>query len=466
MGDYADLAARDVKYLSGIVGKEHVSTAIEDLICHSYDATKQMALPKAVVRPAQAREVSAILAYANERRIPVYPMGAASGLTGGAVPVKGGIVLDMTRMNRIIEIDQENLVGVVEPGVICAEFQTAVERLGLFYPPDPASNEFSTLGGNVAECAGGLRCLKYGVTRDYVLALEAVLPSGQVIHTGSRAMKNVTGYDLTRLLVGSEGTLCVFTQITLRLIPLPKSIRTVLAYFGSFDDAAEAVSAIIAARIVPRAIEFMDEDTLMALRNYGEFDFPEEAKAALIVEVDGVEVATEREADAIATICRDKRCTMLSVALSAEDREELWKERRAISPALYNLAPKKINEDVCVPRNRLPDLIREIQRIKREKSVRIASFGHAGDGNVHVNFLIESDNPDELRRAEEGVEEMFRIVVGYGGSLSGEHGIGTTKAQYLGIEIPPHEMELMRQIKHLFDPRGILNPGKLFPASE
>jgi len=466
MGDYADLTGGDVKRLRGVVGKEHVSTAIEDLICHSYDATKQMALPAAVVRPAKAEEVSAILAYANDRRIPVYPMGAASGLTGGAVPVKGGIVLDMTRMNRIVEIDQENLVAVVEPGVICAEFQTAVERLGLFYPPDPASNEFSTLGGNVAECAGGLRCLKYGVTRDYVLALEAVLPSGQIIHTGSRAMKNVTGYDLTRLLVGSEGTLCVFTQMTLRLIPLPKSIRTVLAYFGSFDDAAETVSAIIAARIVPRAIEFMDEDTLMAVREYGEFDFPDEAKAALVVEVDGDEAATEREAEAIATICRDKRCTMLSVALSADDRDELWKTRRAISAALYNLAPKKINEDVCVPRSRLPDLIREIQRIKREKSVRIASFGHAGDGNVHVNFLIQSDNPDELHRAEEGVEEMFRIVVAYGGSLSGEHGIGTTKAQYLGIEIPPHDMELMRQIKYLFDPHAILNPGKLFPAAE
>jgi FAD/FMN-containing dehydrogenase len=204
----------------------------------------------------------------------------------------------------------------------------------------------------------------------------------------------------------------------------------------------------------------------MALRNYGEFDFPEGAKAALLVEVDGVETTTQQEADAIATMCRDKGCTMLSVALSADDRDELWKARRAISPALYNLATKKINEDVCVPRNRLPDLIREIQRIMREKSVRIACFGHAGDGNVHVNFLIESDNPDQLRRAEEGVEEMFRIVVAYGGSLSGEHGIGTTKAEYLGIEIPPHEMELMRQIKHLFDPRGILNPGKLFPASE
>jgi len=407
-----------------------------------------------------------MLEYANDGGIPVYPMGAASGLTGGAVPLKGGIVLDMTRMNRIIDIDQENLVATVEPGVICAEFQAAVERLGLFYPPDPASNEFSTLGGNVAECAGGLRCLKYGVTRDYVLALEAVLPSGEIIHTGSRAMKNVTGYDLTRLLIGSEGTLCVFTKITLRLIPLPKSIRTVLAYFGSFDDAARAVSAIIAARIVPRAVEFMDEDTLEAVRSYGEFDFPEDARAALVVEVDGDKAATEREAEAVASICRDKTCTMLSVALSAEDREELWRARKAVSPALYNLAPKKINEDVCVPRSRLPDLIKEIQRIMREKSVRIASFGHAGDGNVHVNFLVESDDPEELRRAEEGVEELFRIVVAYGGSLSGEHGIGTTKAQYLGIEIPPRELELMRQIKRLFDPRGILNPEKLFPTSE
>jgi glycolate oxidase len=369
----------------------------------------------------------------------------------------------MTRMNRIVEIDQENLIAVVEPGVVCAEFQTTVERLGLFYPPDPASSEFSTLGGNVAECAGGLRCLKYGVTRDYVLALEAVIPSGEIIRTGSRAMKNVSGYDLTRLLVGSEGTLCVFTQMTVRLIPLPKSIRTVLAYFRSFDDAAQAVSAIVAARIVPRAIEFMDEDTLDAVRSYGNFDFPPEAKAALLIEVDGYDAATESETQAVAAICREKRSSQLSVALSAEDRDALWRTRRVVSPALYNLAPKKINEDVSVPRSRLAELLREIQRIKREKSVRIACFGHAGDGNVHVNFLIASDDPDELRRAESGVEELLRIVVSYGGSISGEHGIGTTKARYLGIEIPPREMALMREIKLVFDPHGILNPGKVFP---
>ena len=466
METQSSLKPDDVKYLKKIVGREFVSTAIEDLICHSYDATKQTALPAAVVRPVTVEEVSGVLAYANEQRISVCPMGAASGLTGGAVPVKGGIVLDMTRMNRIIGIDLENQVAVVEPGVVCAEFQAAVEKLGLFYPPDPASSEFSTLGGNVAECAGGLRCLKYGVTRDYVLALEAVLPSGEIIHTGSRAMKNVSGYDLTRLLVGSEGTLCVFTQITLRLIPLPEDIRTALAYFASFDDAVQAVSAIIAARIVPRAIEFMDEDTLEAVLNYGEFDFPHEAKAALLVEVDGDDAVTKRDAETIATICRDNGCSTVSVALSAEDREELWRTRRAASPALYNLAPKKINEDVCVPRSHLADLLRDIERIKREKSLRIACFGHAGDGNVHVNFLLESDSPEEVRRAEQGVEELLRTVVSYDGSISGEHGIGTTKAQYLGIEIPPRELELMRGIKRLFDPRGILNPGKLFPETD
>jgi glycolate oxidase len=448
------------------VGKEHVSTAIEDLICHSYDATKQMALPAAVVRPETAQQVSGVLAHANEQRIPVYPMGAASGLTGGAVPVQGGIVLDMTRMNRIVTIDGQNMVAVVEPGVVCADFQAAVEELGLFYPPDPASSEFSTLGGNVAECAGGLRCMKYGVTRDYVLALEAVLPSGEIIHTGSRAMKNVSGYDLTRLLVGSEGTLCVFTQITVRLIPLPECIRAVLAYFAGFDAAARTVSTIIEARIVPRALEFMDEDTLEAVRDYGEFDFPPETKAALLVEVDGDDAATQREAETVATICRENGCGMVSVAISAEDREELWKTRRAVSPALYNLAPKKIGEDVCVPRSRLAELLGELKRIEQEKSLRIACFGHAGDGNVHVNFLVESDTPEDLRRTEEGVEELLRTVVAYGGSISGEHGIGTTKTEYLGIEIPPRELDLMREIKQIFDPNGILNPGKLFPTRE
>jgi len=467
METQSSLKPSDLKALRGIVGKEHVSTAIEDLICHSYDATKQMALPAAVVRPAAAQEVSGVLAHANEHRIPVYPMGAASGLTGGAVPVMGGIVLDMTRMNRIVTIDGQNMVAVVEPGVVCAEFQAAVEKVGLFYPPDPASSEFSTLGGNVAECAGGLRGMKYGVTRDYVLALEAVLPSGEIIHTGSRAMKNVSGYDLTRLLVGSEGTLCVFTQMTVRLLPLPECIRTVLAYFAGFDDAARTVSKVIEARIVPRALEFMDADALEAVRDYGEFDFPPEAKAALLVEVDGDDAVTQREAETVATICRENGCGTVSVAISAEDREELWRTRRAVSPALYNLAPKKkIAEDVCVPRSRLADLLGEIARIKRERSLRIACFGHAGDGNVHVNFLVESDTPEVVRRTEEGVEELLRTVVSYGGSISGEHGIGTTKTEYLGIEIPPRELDLMRRIKRLFDPNGILNPGKLFPEVE
>jgi len=450
------------KELEKIVGERCVSDEDADRVCHSYDATKQRAVPDVVVKPGSAQEVSEILKLANEKRIPVYPRGAASGLTGGAVPLRGGIALDMTRMNRIIEIDTANLIAIVEPGVVVADFQKEVEKLGLLYPPDPASNKFATIGGSVAECAGGLRGMKYGVTRDYVMALEVVLPTGEIIHPGSKTLKSVTGYDLTRLFVGSEGTLGIFTKIVLKLIPPPEKIETLMAFFSSIKNAADTVSAIIAAKIVPRALEFVDEECIRAVDQYTGFSVAEGTEALLLIEVDGSAETANRDALRVMSICRDNEAFDVKKAETDEEVDELWSVRRTISPALYAVSKGKLNEDICVPRSNLTLMLDGIAEISEKYKLTIANFGHAGDGNIHVNVLIDPGIPEEVERGEAAVEEIFRKTVELEGTLSGEHGIGNTKSKYLSIEIEPDEVELMKNIKALFDPNGILNPGKIF----
>ena len=450
------------KELEKIVGERCVSDEDADRVCHSYDATKQRAVPDVVVKPGSAQEVSGILKLANEKRIPVYPRGAASGLTGGAVPLRGGIALDMTRMNRIIEIDTANLIATVEPGVVVADFQKEVEKLGLLYPPDPASNKFATIGGSVAECAGGLRGMKYGVTRDYVMALEVVLPTGEIIHPGSKTLKSVTGYDLTRLFVGSEGTLGIFTKIVLKLIPPPEEIETLMAFFSSIKNAADTVSAIIAAKIVPRALEFVDEECIRAVDQYTGFSVAEGTEALLLIEVDGSAETANRDALRVMSICRDNEAFDVKKAETDEEVDELWSVRRTISPALYAVSKGKLNEDICVPRSNLTLMLDGIAEISEKYKLTIANFGHAGDGNIHVNVLIDPGIPEEVERGEAAVEEIFRKTVELEGTLSGEHGIGNTKSKYLSIEIEPDEIELMKNIKALFDPNGILNPGKIF----
>ena len=451
------------KRLEEIVGEGNVSDADVDRVCHSYDATKQSTLPDVVIKPDSAEEVSGILRLANENYIPVYPRGAASGLTGGAVPVHGGIALDMTRMNRILEIDEANLMATVEPGVVVGDFQKEVEKLGLLYPPDPASNSFATIGGSVAECAGGLRGMKYGVTRDYVMALEAVLPTGEIIHTGTKTLKSVTGYDLTRLFVGSEGTLGVFTKIVLKLVPPPERIETITAFFGSIRNASDTVASIIAAKIVPRALEFIDEECIRAVGLYSGFEVVEGTRAMLLMEVDGSEETARRDALRVMEICRDNEAFEVKKAETDEEIDDLWAIRRSISPALYAISKGKVNEDICVPRSNLTRMLEKIAEIAEKYGLKTANFGHAGDGNIHMNILIDPGIQEEVECAEGAASEIFQEVIRLDGTLSGEHGIGNTKSRYLEIEVKPKELELMKGIKALFDPNGILNPGKIFP---
>lgn len=450
------------KKFEKIVGKEHLSDSLEQRICYSYDATKQKALPSVIIRPKSTQEVKEIMTLACGEGIPVYPRGAGSGLSGGCVPVKGGLVLEMTRMSSILQIDEANLMAEVEPGCVVADLQRAVEKRGLFYPPDPASNEFSTIGGNVAECSGGLRAVKYGVTRDYVLALEIVLASGEVIHTGSRTLKSVAGYDLVRLFVGSEGTLGVFTRILLRLIPLPQSIATLLCFFETDQEAARTVEALVRERILPRTLEFIEKEVIACVQSYRGSAFDEEKGAALLIEVDGEESSVVFQALRIKDICKEMGALRIREATLAYERDALWTVRRAISPALCSMAPGKINEDICVPPSSLSEMLERISHISKKYSLKILNFGHAGDGNIHSNIMIDGAHEEERQRAEEAVTEIFQETLSLRGTLSAEHGIGLTKAKYLPMEIRETELRLMRQIKALFDPKGILNPGKVF----
>jgi len=445
-----------------IAGSENCSRAKEDLACYAYDATASRYLPDAVVFPKETGEVSKILKIANEKNIFIIPRGSGSGMTGGSVPVMGGVVIAMTRFNRIIEIDTDNLIAFVEPGVITARFHREVEKLGLFYPPDPSSSEFSTMGGNLAECAGGPRAVKYGVTRDYVLGLETVLPTGEIIKTGVKTAKGVAGYDLTRLLIGSEGTLGVITQMTLKLLPLPESVRTMTASFNDLEKAAEAVSEIIRRGIVPRTIEFMDKASIICVENYLKTKISSGAGSLLLIEVDGRADETESAIRRLADICTFLGAGEVRIAETREESAIIWKARKAISPALFTYAPDKINEDIVVPRSRIPDMVRKIDEMKKRTGLTMVSFGHAGDGNIHFNIMLDKKNRQDMKKAEAAIEELFDYTVELGGTISGEHGIGITKAAYMTKEIGPVEIELMKNIKKLFDPKGILNPGKIF----
>lgn len=449
--------------LSRLIGKENVLHLLEDRICYSYDGSKQKYLPDVVVRPQSAQHVSGILRFAYEQEIPVYPRGAGSGLTGGAVPVKGGIVLDFTQMNHIVEVSPEDLTATVEPGVITQTLQSEVAKHKLFYPPDPASAPFSTIGGNVAECSGGITGLKYGVTRDYILALEVVLANGSIIHTGRKTLKSVTGYDLTRLFVGSEGTMGVFTQITVKLLPLPEKIETLLAFFATTQDAVQSASQIIFNNLLPRAMEFIDKSSINCVKGYKqEIQIPAEVNALLLIDVDGRESSVKAEASLIEKIVRENNALTVTSAKSSEERNTLWEVRRAISPALYNIAPYKINEDICVPRSRILEILDRIASIhKQYPSLKVASFGHIGDGNIHVNVMYDKGE-QQRALAERMIEEILRNTVEVGGTVSGEHGIGNVKSAFLSLEIPPMELGIMKDIKQLFDPKGILNPGKMF----
>ena len=398
--------------------------------------------------------------------MPLVVRGAGTGFTGGAVPTRGGVVVSMERLNRILEIDETNLLAVVEPNVITGDLQRAVEKVGLFYPPDPASLETCSIGGNVAECAGGPRAFKYGTTKRYVLALEAVLPTGEIVETGSKAVKNVVGYDLTQLLVGSEGTLAIITKVTLRLIPKPPARATLLALFADIQAAVDAVTALIQRRVVPAALELVDADSLNAVRDHlGQDVVPAGTGAVLIIETDGMQAAVDDEIDRVADACREVGAMRVSLAANEDDRDRLWNVRRLLSASLKATGLLKINHDVVVPRGRVPDLFGVIQELREEYRLRIAAFGHAGDGNIHVNLMVDRTDPQQLARARQAERVLFERVVALEGSISGEHGIGFAKVPYIGIELSPEAIALMKRVKAAFDPNGILNPGKIFPQA-
>lgn len=448
--------------ISRIVGPHYLTTRKEDLLKHSSDGTKIEFLPDAVAFPADSEEISQILLVANRVSLPIIPRGAGSGMSGGALPVKGGLVLAMDRLNRIVVIDPDNLIAKVEAGVVTAHFQEEVERVGLFYPPDPASADISTIGGNVAECAGGLRAVKYGVTRDYVLGLTVVLPTGEIIRTGVETIKGVAGYDLTRLIVGSEGTLAVITTITLRLIPKPFSKRTMLAFFQDLSIAVQTVSAIIREKILPTTLEFMDRLCLDCVQEEMGIAIPKNAQAMLLMEVDGDERMVDHEVDRIKTIVIGSGTNHFRSASGVEESEALWEARRNLSPSLLRLRPNKVSEDVVVPRSRLAEFVSFLGLLGRKYELPIPAFGHAGDGNVHVNIMLDQMNQKEKDNAEQAVKEIFLKAIEMGGTITGEHGVGITKAAYLGMEISRPALELMSRIKKAFDPNGILNPGKIF----
>jgi glycolate oxidase len=453
------------KKLQNKLGKSNCSRKKEDLVCYAYDATARAYLPDAVCFPGNTQEVSAVLNLANSEGFFVIPRGSGSGMTGGSLAVSGGVILVMARFNRILEIDKGNLIAHVEPGVVTGRFHRAVEKEGLFYPPDPASSEFATLGGNMAECAGGPRAVKYGVTRDYVLGLEAVLPTGEIIHTGVKTSKGVVGYDLTRLLIGSEGTLGIITQMTLRLLPLPEAVRAMTAVFDKLETAAETVSKVIARGIIPRTIEFMDNASIRCVESRLKIGLPVEAEALLLIEVDGTTHETDSIINQLKTVCISVGAKNIRIAETKEEADNLWKARKAISPALYQFAPDKINEDIVVPRSKIPDMVRKINMLKEKTGLTMVSFGHAGDGNIHFNIMLDKKNKTELKKAEYAIDVLFDYTLKLGGTISGEHGVGITKAAYIEKEIGSVELNLMKKIKKVFDPKGILNPGKIFPPS-
>ncbi len=455
-----------IKKLQAIVGEKHLATAREDLMCYSYDGTGMEYMPSAVGFPGSTDEICSIMSLANQELFPVIPRGAGTGMTGGSLPVEGGLVLVMSRLNRILEIDAENQVAVVEPGVITGQFQAAVKEYGLFYPPDPASRDFCTMGGNVAECSGGPSAVKYGVTRDYVLGLEVVMPDGRLMHTGVRTAKGVVGYDLTRLLIGSEGTLGITTKIVVRLLALPTHKKTYLVLTDSLQQAAVLVSEILKSGILPNTLEYMDQSALHVVNDYLPFELPQSTRALLLIEVDGDEKSTEEQGEKLLRLLADqqKYPGILEVrqAHNAEEVDDLWKARRSISPATFKLRPHKISEDVVVPKTKIPQLVDFTEKLSGELDIIILTFGHAGDGNIHVNIMVDKNNPEENQRGQTAKRLLFEHVMSLSGTLSGEHGVGITKAPYLSLELDETSLALMQNIKRVFDPNNTLNLGEIF----
>ena len=464
--NYTKINASILSELELICGVKYVFTDNEVCEHYSHDYTEDLSfMPEVVIKPADAEQISKVLKLANAHLIPVTPRAAGTGLSGGALPVYGGIILSCERLNKIINIDERNLQAIAEPGVINQVLRDAVEAVGLFYPPDPASRGSSMLGGNLAECAGGPKAVKYGVTKDYVLNMEVVLPTGEIIWTGANVLKNSTGYNLTQLMVGSEGTLGIVTKIVFKLIPLPKHDLLLLVPFTSPEKACEAVSAVFRAGIVPSALEFMERDAIVLTMQYVDVKFPiaDDVKAHLLIEVDGNNPdVLMRECEAISEIMYAFECLDVMFAESAQQKADLWKLRRATGEAVKSHSIYK-EEDTVVPRAELPKLLKGVKEIGTKYGFNSVCYGHAGDGNLHVNIIKENmSDADWNEKIPEGIKEIFNLCVSLGGTISGEHGIGYVQKNYMSIAFNETQINLQKGIKNLFDPNMILNPGKMF----
>lgn len=450
-------------YFTGLLGKENVYNDKAHLIAYSYDATRERFEPDAVLFPRNEQDVSAILKFCNEHRIVLVPRGAGSGFTGGALPANGGIVLGFEKhMNKILEIDMQNMVAIVQPGVINMELQRAVEEVGLFYPPDPASQEYSTIGGNVNENAGGMRAAKYGITKDYVMAIRAVLPNGDIIKAGKRTIKDVAGYNIAGILIASEGTLAVTTEVTLKLLSKPKMTKTAMGIFPTVNEAMEAVYKTMASGVTPVAMEFLDNLTIRAVEQVYKKGLPVQAGAILVTDVDGnLEDDLDFQLAMVEKVFRENGCNEFKIAKDKQEAADLWFARRNASQAISVYGSKKINEDVTVPRSALPELLAKFNLIAKKYNINIPCFGHTGDGNVHTNVMIDGKDPQQVKIGYKAIEEVFQATIDLGGTLSGEHGIGLSKAPYMSMAFTPEEMALFQSIKRAFDPNNILNPFKM-----
>lgn len=447
--------------LHKLLPTDRVFTDPVDCFAYAYDNSRNYHSPIAVVFPLNAEEVSSVIQLCNQFNIPVIPRGRGTGTAGGSVPEIGGIVMSLERMTNIISVDGDNRMAIVEPGVLNQTLQDAVKSAGFFWPPDPSSAAYCSIGGNLATCAAGPHAVKYGVTRDHVLGLKAVTGKGDIIRTGCYTSKGVVGYDLTRLIIGSEGTLAVVTEATLKLTPLPKQTGGITAEFIDTYSCAKAIAAIMAQPYTPSALEFLDNGALNLIRNKHKNLLPENAKAYLMIEVDGSQQEIIEATEAILQACQVEG---LIEAKPAHDTKALWAARKALSPLLKDIAPKKINEDIAVPVSHLPELLTGLEKLSAQYQISNVNFGHAGNGNIHVNLLVNPDNPEEMQRAYACLDEVFSLVLSLQGTLSGEHGVGMAKRPFVPREIDAVTMQLMKQIKLTFDPNNILNPGKLFPA--
>lgn len=451
-----------LKEFQSKVGADNVFSEDTDRLTYSYDAAVlEPVMPGLVVRPATGEALGQVVRLCNQNRIALTVRGAGTNLSGGTIPIAGGVVVVTNALNRIEEINEQDMYAVVQPGVVTAKLAAAVEAKGLFYPPDPGSQAVSTLGGNVAENAGGLRGLKYGVTRDYVMGLQFFSVDGEPVKTGSRTVKCATGYNLTGLMVGSEGTLGVFNKITLKLIPLPQDRKSMVAVFDEMGSASEAVAAIIASHVVPATLEIMDNFTIRAVEDYSHAGLPKEAAALLLIEVDGHPAQVADDAAKVETICRQMGAADIRVAKTAAERDKVWAARRTALSALAKLRPTLVLEDATVPRSRIPAMVKAIQAISDRYGLAIGTFGHAGDGNLHPTILTDRRDKAEWKKVEAAITDIFDQALALGGTLSGEHGTGIAKSCYLEKETSPATILYSRRLKAALDPNNILNPGKI-----